>query len=209
MTICQIRTLAKGASTEITREKFSLDQNGITQWLSSKGILSNEILFSYSDVLQWTRTGGETYAASFEITTEKQRKLILIKAIVTITPERSLLDWERRREVLRINGISVSHWYHHSAATIIEDFYPNTFEKVEFEKLLAIGYKLDQLGFTTLSFLADIRADQNGNPFYVDFGFDLGEPSANGKTCAKEYFLRQYPERQNDINLFYEQNKGK
>ena len=74
------------------------------------------------------------------------------------------------------NGIVVSHWYHYSEGTIIEDFYPNTSNKVDFDKILTIGHRLDQLGFTTLKFTDDIMADKNGNPFFIDFGFDLGRP---------------------------------
>lgn len=204
MTEFQLKLFDTGASSEITREKFSLDQKGITQWLTTKGVISHdEILQSYSDIIQWKSTGGETYSATFEIKTNKQSKKILVKAIVTTMPEKSLLDWKRRRELLMRNGIAVSHWYHSSDATIIEDYYHNTSKSVAFEKLLSIGKKLDELGFATLKFTDDILADTNGNPYFVDFGFDLGEPSENCKASAKEYLLRQFPERQNLINQFY------
>jgi len=205
MTEFKIATVDKGASTEITREKFSLDQQGITNWLRSKNIITdNETLSNFQDLMPWTRTGGETYCTSFEFSTDKQTKQIFIKAIVTTSPEKSLLDWTRRREILMRNGIAVSHWYHHSDASIIEDFYPNTSNAVDFEKILFIGHKLDQLGFATLKFSDDIRADKNGSPFFIDFGFDLGEPSDSSKTSAKGYLLLQFPDRQNQINKFYE-----
>lgn len=204
MTEFKILTIDKGASTEITREKFLLDQQGITNWLRSKSIIpDNETLSSFHDLMPWTRTGGETYSTSFEFSTDKQTKQIFIKAIVTTSPEKSLLDWTRRREILMRNGIAVSHWYHYSDASIIEDFYPNTSNSVDFVKILTIGHKLDKLGFTTLKFSDDIRADKNGNPFFIDFGFDLGEPSDKINTSAKEYLLLHYPDRQNEINIFY------
>lgn len=205
MTELKITTIDKGASTEITREKYSLDQQGISHWLRSKNIISaNETLSNFQDLIPWARMGGETYSTSFKFSTDKQTKQILIKAIVTTAPERSLLDWARRREILMRNGIAVSHWYHHSAATIFEDFYPNTSSAVDFDKVLSIGHKLDQLGFTTLKFSDDIRADKDGNPFFIDFGFDLGEPSETVKLSAKEYLLRQFPDKQNEINKVYE-----
>lgn len=204
MTEFKITTIDKGASTEITREKFALDQKGITDWLKSKSIITdNEILSNFQDLIPWTRTGGETYCTSFEFSTNKQTKQIFIKAIVTTSPDKSLNDWARRREILNRNGIAVSFWYHHSAATIIEDFYPNTSINVDFEKILSIGHQLDKLGFATLKFSDDIRADKNNNPFFIDFGFDLGEPSNNAMTSAKEYLLKQYPEKETTINQFY------
>ena len=41
MTEFTIITVDKGASTEITREKFLLDQQGITNWLISKNIIKD------------------------------------------------------------------------------------------------------------------------------------------------------------------------
>ncbi len=206
MTEFKITTIDKGASTEITKEKFALDQHGITEWLKSKSIITdNEILSNFHDIMPWTRTGGETFGTTFEFSTNKQTKLILIKAIATTTPDKSMNDWARRREILKRNGITVSFWYHHSAALIIEDFYPRTSAKVSFDKILKIGHRLDQLGFYTLKFTEDIRADNIGNPYYVDFGFDLGEPSDNTKTTAKEYLLKQYPEKEAIIIQFYKE----
>lgn len=206
MTDFKIVTVEKGASTEITKDKFSLDQQGITSWLISKTIISdNETLLSFQDILPWTRTGGETYCTSFKFVTDKQTKQIIIKAIVTTSPEKSLTDWTKRRKLLMRNGIAVSRWYHSSNATIIEDFYPNTSKVVAFEKLLTIGKKLDELGFTTLKFTDDIMADENQNPHFIDFGFDLGEPSDSPKTNAKEFLLRKHPDKEEQINQFYEE----
>ncbi len=39
-----------------------------------------------------------------------------------------------------------------------------------------IKEKLDDLGFKTINYLADIRCNTSGYPFYVDFGSDLGDP---------------------------------
>ena len=43
---------------------------------------------------------------------------------------------------------------------------------IDLKKLLEIGCKLDRLGFKTLKYINDLRADLSGNPFYIDFGFD-------------------------------------
>lgn len=208
MTGFTVTTIDKGASTEITRENLKIDQQGVTEWLRAKNIISvDETLLSFQDLMPWTRTGGETFCASFQFSTNKTAKQIFIKAIATTSPEKSLVDWTRRRAILADNGIPVSNWYFYGNAVIYEDFYPKPAkEGAAFEKIISIGYKLDQLGFTTLKFLDDIRADEDGNPYYIDFGFDLGEPSNNTKENAKEYLLGQYPDRKNQINQFY---KGK
>ena len=77
MTEFILTPIDKGASTEMTRENFSLDQQGITHWLKTKNIITdNETLLGFKDLMPWTRTGGETYSTSFEFTTDKQTKPI-------------------------------------------------------------------------------------------------------------------------------------
>ena len=54
------------------------------------------------------------------------------------------------------------------------------------------GARLDSAGFVTLSFLNDLRRSGN-QVYYVDFGFDLGEPRP-GPTCsAREDIDRRIP----------------
>lgn len=202
----QIKTIGNGASSEITKQGYSLDEKGITDWLIDKNIMSDKSdLLAYSDLTPWTRTGGETYSTVFEFSTGETTKQIILKAIVNMFPEKSLLDWTRRREFLAENGIQISNWYFASDATIYEDFYPFTAkEKVEFETLLGIGYKLDSLDFTTLKFIDDIRADKDGNPHFIDFGFDLGEPSNDKTSSAKKYLAKAFPNKILEINNFYD-----
>lgn len=202
----KIETISKAASAEITREGYTLDESGVTDWLISKNIISlNERIINYRDIAPWERTGGETYSAIFEFTSTNATKQIVTKAIVTMFPEKSLFDWARRRKMLMDNGVPVSNWYSTSGATIYEDFYPFTAkEKVKFEALLSIGHKLDSLGFTTLKFIDDIRADKGGNPHLIDFGFDLGEPSENHTFSAKEYLMKVFPDKILEINNFYD-----
>ena len=202
----QIATINNGASSEITKQGYSLDEKGITDWLINKNIILNKSdLLVYSDLTPWMRTGGETYSTVFEFSTAETTKQIIIKAIVTMFPEKSLLDWARRRNILAENDIPVSNWYFASDATIYEDFYPFTAkEMVAFETLLSIGHKLDLLGFATLKFIDDIRADQNGNPYFIDFGFDLAEPSEDKTSSAKGYLIKVFPDKLLEINNFYD-----
>lgn len=200
-----LATKANGASTEIVKDKFPLNQMGIASWLRSKHIISDdETLLSFHDLMPWTRTGGETYGTTFEFTTDQRNSTIFIKALTTYFPDKNLNAFASRRNFLASNGISVSHWYHAGDAVIIEDFYPNTAKNVPFEKILEIGFKLDKLGFSTLKFTDDLRADQNGNPYFCDFGFDLGEPSSKRSTSAMQYLIQQYPERYYEIINYFE-----
>jgi hypothetical protein len=57
-----------------------------------------------------------------------------------------------------------------------------------------------------LKFLDDILCDKDGKPYYIDFGFDLGEPSLTIKTTAKEYLIKTYPNLKADIEAFYSTN---
>lgn len=200
----RIEILDNAASREVLNKKYSLDQNGITKWLRINKLISyDETLIMYADLTPWARTGAETYGTSFEFTTNKQKKQIFVKALVTLSPVKSLMDWSRRRGILKRHGIAVSLWYHYADAIIFEEFYPKTANEVTFENILNIGNKLDELGFITLKFTDDIRADKNGNPFFIDFGFDLGEPSNKISTNAKNYLLEKHPEKQNEINNYY------
>lgn len=202
----ELKIVSNGASSEITRQGYLLDKNGITDWLINKNVISNKLnLLAYSDLTPWARTGGETYSTVFEFSTMETTKQIIIKAIVNMFPEKILLDWTRRRKILADNGIPVSNWYSAPDATIYEDFYPFTAkEKVEFEALLSIGYRLDSLGFTTLKFIDDIRADKDGNPHFIDFDFDLGEPSNDKISSAKKYSAEAFPNKILEINNFYD-----
>lgn len=198
----------KGITADIEKMGIALNQNGLSEWLKSKNIIAdNETLFSFNDFQPWQRTGGETYSTIFNFKTDKQQNTIIVKAIVTTNPEKSLIDWANRRTILANNKISVSNWFWIGEATIYEQFYPKKADETKDLKILIqIAYKLDKLGFTTLKFLDDILCDKDGNPFYIDFGFDLGEPSQTIKTTAKEHLIKTYPILQADIKAFYEAN---
>ena len=204
-----IKVIDKGASSEIVRQGYELNVEGITEWLVSKNVMEqHDRLISYADRSAWRRGGGETYYTDFQITTSKKISHIVIKSLVTLFPERSLQDWKRRRNILAENEIPVSNWYWYGEATILEDFYKYTAkDKVRFESLLQIGFKLDSLGFRSNSFIDDIRADDAGNPYFVDFGFDLGEPSSIRTTFAKGYLCKIYPSRILEIDMFYANNE--
>ncbi|HAQ02369.1 hypothetical protein A2467_02310 [Candidatus Nomurabacteria bacterium RIFOXYC2_FULL_36_8] len=200
--------IGNGISYDIVKKGFTLDKTGISNWLKEKSILHvNDNLLSFEELKPWIRTGGETYSTTFIFSTNDTTYWLIAKALVTLNPEKSLLDWERRRKILLDNNVPVSNWFWIGEGTIIETYYPKTFvDVVNFEDLIKMAFSIDKLGFVTLKFLDDIRCDVFGYPFYVDFGFDLGEPSGNHQYEAKGYLIKQFPAKEKEINMFYSSN---
>lgn len=201
----RIKSIPEGISADLITKGLELNKEGFLVWLRNKALIhDNEDIKSFEDLTPWTRTGGETFSTTFSFSTNNATYYLIAKAIVTLNPEKSLLDWTRRRDILLTNKIPVSKWYWTGEATIIETYYPKThFDTTYFTDLIGIAYTLDKLGFTTLKFLDDLRCDGNGKPYYIDFGFDLGEPSDNFTTHSRDYLIKIYPSRQNEIEMFY------
>jgi hypothetical protein len=203
-----VKTIEKAASVEIVKDGYELTLDGISQWLRLKCLMgNNNSLLEYEDIDKWKRRGSETYSTVFRIkflrNGKEQSKLINIKAIITLDPERGIRDWSKRREVLDKASIPVSHWYWFGDGIIIEDFYPNDYNACEeFSKLALIASQLDLLGFHTLNFLLDIRCDDDGNPFYIDFGSDLGSPSSNKSDTAITKLIEFFPKREIEIQRY-------
>lgn len=192
--------LENSASSEIEKDNFDLTKGGIEEWLKFKKIIPiYSKLNSYKDVTKWQRGGAETYLTKFSFSYTFKNDLIfkniLIKALVTINPENALVDWYNRREYLKKNNVKVSNWYWYGNGIIIEDFYYYSYQKASLFDLIKIAKTIDHLGFKTTNFLEDIMCDINSVPYYIDFGFDLGN-YGNANT--------------NDaINLLIQKNKSK
>lgn len=155
----------------------------IANWLKLYRVIpNNSDLCLYKEDTKWNRLGSETYLKKavihFLVRDELISKEIVFKALINMNSVKSLEDWARRRMLLYNNQIPVSNWYYHGNGIILEDYYSYSFEKVNnINELERIAYILDNLGFYCLNFLNDIRCNEDGHPFYIDFGFDLGEPS--------------------------------
>lgn len=129
-------------------------------------------------------------------------------SIITLSPEQSLLDWKRRRIILQQNNIPVSKWHYCGKGIIIEDFYPKEAKtNLLFRNILEIAFKLGCIAFNTLKFLDDIRVDDNNSPFYVDFGFDPGDPTHKKEYFPKKYLIKEFPNKKDEINTFYSSNE--
>ena len=206
MTTSTVQVIENGASSELSRHG-TVNAHTISKWLIDKKIIfPTEQLVAYIEIRPWKRAGGETFIADFQIVTDQASKHIVVKAMATLFPERTLRDWERRRHILAQSGIPVSKWYWFGDGIIFEDYYEFTaHRKVDFPKLLEIAFKLDSLGFEAFNFLEDLRADTHGNPYFVDFGFDLGEPSNVPSLRSKITLCRVFPNELPKIDRFYEQ----
>lgn len=195
----------EGASTEIKQCGFNLTLNDINEWLVEKKILINKNkLLYYEDLDEWAPSGGETYLTRFKIFyTNNNRiitKTIVIKAIVSLNAEVQLETWRRRRSILHRFKAPVSYWYNCSKGIIIEDYYPCDYQATkDFNKLIYIAKILDELGFVALDYLNDIRCNNNGHPYYIDFGFDLGEPTYCKKNISINKLIEHYPHKEEDI----------
>lgn len=206
-----IHLLDKGASSEISKDGYALNLKGIESWLKNKRIIEEGIkLKSYEDIGIWQRGGAETYFSILEIILENEvAKRIVLKAIISIPPEESLKSWSKRRDLLAQNKVPVSNWYWWGCGTIVEDYYPYTYDRIEdFSFLIDIAAKLDNLGFTTLNFLSDIRCDELLNPYYIDFGFDLGEHSNIRSNKCIDLLKEKYPNRVVEITNYLRKHYG-
>lgn len=200
-----VKTIEKGASTEIVKDGFDLTLGEISQWLRLKHLIGqDDRLLEYEDIDQWSRRGSETYSTVFRIKfafgETEQNKLINLKAIITFDPERGIKDWAARREILSKASVPVSNWYWYGSGVILEDFYPKDHSACkEFSKLVSIASRLDSLGFHTLNFLLDIRCDNDGNPYYIDFGSDLGSPSPEKSDTAIKKLIESFPQEEQEV----------
>lgn len=187
-----ISIIPKGIGEDLVKE---FAPNNLLHALKEIGVVEDKATFaSFKDISAWKRGGGETYIAIAEVGADFTTKKFIAKAIVTsgIRPEEQMKNWLRRREILKSEGINVPHLYSAKGGVIYEELLERNFvlqneTSVELLRQAArIASTLDRLGFATLSFTSDLMVRKN-LLYYVDFGFDLGEPSNSSKTSALEH----------------------
>jgi len=172
-------------SSEIKREGFGLDPYGIQSWLHCRRIVPEDAtILCFCDETPWQAIGSETFSTrafcTYATKTDIKDCRFLLKALVGMNPSGQQKVWTSRRNMLMQMGIGVSQWFSCSSATITEPYYEyghDTFFKLGFLSALAeVAGLLDGLGFRTLDYISDMRSDGH-SLYYIDFGFDLGEPS--------------------------------
>jgi hypothetical protein len=146
---------------------------------------ATERLNTFVDVTTWHQGGAETFVGDSYLNTDRVwRRHIVGKALFSfaVTPERMLDSWLSRRETLRLIGVRVPILYAAFAGTLYEEYIESElFERSLCSETLTTDVArtaalVDRAGFESLSFLSDLRT-QNEKAYYVDFGFDLGDPT--------------------------------
>jgi len=69
------------------------------------------------------------------------------------------------------------------------------------------GYSLDEKGIADWLIDKNVmshKSDEDSNPYFIDFGFDLGEPSNDKTSSAKKYLAKAFPDKILEINNFYD-----
>ncbi len=169
------------------------------QCMRHLGILEDaEVLMEYEDLYPWRRGGAETYIAAARVQTNLKEKRFIAKALFSFatSPERQLQDWARRRAQLITLGIRTPILYSSCKGVIYEDFieeefnYSSLSEPAVVDQLVNIAATLDRNGYASLSFTKDIRI-MDKLLYYVDFGFDLGEPTNEAKNNALDFLITQ------------------
>lgn len=213
--------LESGLSAEFIRLGVGeSDLDRLSSGLLKVGVMQQrESLKWLKDLSAWRRGGGETFIADSVIVvtdprsqkTEElltQERHVIGKALVPFgsPPEIAMATWLRRRDLLLALNVPAPQLFGAIGGTIYEEFIDLELSLEAFQipvilkELGRIAAILDQAGFTTLSFLSDIRR-RNTRLYYVDFGFDLGEPSGSACSSAKSQLESQLPNASKDIAI--------
>ncbi len=161
---------------------------------SLKLVKADETLLDFQEIYGWKKGGDETYiaAARLEISDGQSRtkRAFISKAIVSFQIDERIKSMMKRRQHLEQIGILTPEVFSIYSGCINQAFIPlscddalknPTLERLK--QLARIAAKLDLAGYTTLNFVRDLRSDEL-NWFYVDFGFDLGEPGQDRSDTA-------------------------
>lgn len=196
-----ISTIDKGLAESLKKEFKTED---ISLCLLKVGVLKEgEVLQAYHDISAWQRGGAETYNTVATITVKEHERKFIAKALVSMVtkPEQQLANWSSRRTIIQQLGIKTPKLFAELNGVIYEEFIDNNFsldsnlQKTILEQLAFIAGQLDRKGFTTLSFINDIRL-KDTTLYYVDFGSDLGEPSQDKKDSAIKLLMSKLTNEQ-------------
>ncbi len=182
--------LKNGLSGEYSRlGSGSSDVERLSNGLIKTKVLKyGEVLLKYDDSAAWHQGGEETFIADCKIdyrseSGEIRSRHVIGKALVSMSlpSERLLQTRLQRRSFLSEKGIRVPELYWAQDGLILEEFLEESVPldhvpQHVLQQIARIAALLDRCGFVTLSFLSDLRM-KDDELYYVDFGFDLGDPS--------------------------------
>ena len=140
-------------------------------------------------VMDWHRSGAETYSYTFAILDSSNiERRYRLKACVSWGPNATIEDiielWILRRSLLAAEGVSVPRLIASGSGLILEEEIPHhvsmALQSVSSERVLAqllnIAAAIARLRFLPVNGLKDIRSRGN-DAVYIDFGSDLGSPN--------------------------------
>lgn len=192
----KIHLLESAASHEMHSPGGLPSASSIEGWLKDHHVIPfKSLLLNYSDEEPWFRSGSETYlaraSAQYLLGPDHENTItvtFVLKALVGLFSSAQADKWRTRRTLLQQIRVPVSNWFDLFDATIVEPFYPygrDSFNNpLYLPNLVRIAALLDGHGFRTLNFLSDLRSDGR-QLYYIDFGFDLGEPDSTTSDNAK------------------------
>lgn len=161
-----------------------------------------ERLTTFVDVTAWHQGGAETFVGDSYLSTDRGVcHHIIGKALFSfgLKPERMLDSWLSRRETLRRIGVRVPTLYSAFGGTLYEEYVEaELVEHFSGSEALATDVArtaalIDWAGFESLAFLDDLRT-QEERAYYVDFGFDLGDPTGVPNKRARSNIERKLSE---------------
>ncbi len=188
--------------------------------LEKLGIIREGETFHDSvEIFGWKRGGAESYicAAALSILAANGsicvRKYIC-KAVFSFGPSTVYLveKFSSRYELLAKQDVNVPQIYFAGEGEFIQDYIEYSFKEYICEKganrdsldklihcVFAVADRLDELQFSPITFVPDLRVSTDGQCFLVDVGEDLGSPklaeegSHEAREQATQYLQNHYP----------------
>src|SRR5262249_43409001 len=171
--------------------------------LAKLGIIANTSAdFFIETKSDWHRSGAETYAYIFDVTSASVETRLILKACVAFSPsatiDQILENWIQRRTLLRNAGVETPVLYAWGIGEILEEYIP--FEVSEVLKQANEALRESMLirlaeaagcianaGFAPVDTFSDMRS-RGSDIVMIDFGEDLGPSGISSSNNNFEIF---------------------
>ncbi len=199
------------AEKAIYQELFNLyPSTDIQKVFLALGLKKTEQPAHFELIRGWHRSGGETYAAYFSLSSSEFElpRTYVLKACCPscFSDVTKVLDkWLLKREFMRSSGINTPELYAKGQGVILEEFIPYSIEEAarinsysaNYFSMIADFYKaVGALGFLPISLYHNIRS-RGKDVVNIDFGGDLGArndtPQCLDQLLEREQGLMGFP----------------
>ena len=176
----------------------------VEEAVTKLGFLSGDVgLAKILVEVPWYRAGAETYVCRFSaLGDDGSRNDLVAKACIALTQslsvERTLEEWVRRRSVLAGGGAETPMLYAYGNGILIEEYIPLSIREAmaganDPDCIATSAAKSAAVvcatGFAPVAFFDDLRSRRN-DAVIIDFGADLG-PCTTGH-YAREKLTREF-----------------